>query len=199
MPRLLLLLSPLLALAGCGECVPVSLTPAELAWVAAYQPGQQVHFRSNRGAATVFTAQPLKEWHDNQNCNQLEVGKYQAIHSMLVLEPATNYGGDQAASFSLSAYKMLPEQPIELSFTLAGLLCPSSDPPGSPHPALIKLVPEAITLANGRRYPQAQRVRSGEQGTISQGTSQLRAAWWDRQAGLLRYELASGEVFDRTD
>ena len=63
----------------------------------------------------------------------------------------------------------------------------------------MKLVPEAVTLAGGRSYPQAQRLRNGENGTIYMSTTQLRAAWWDRQAGLLRYELASGEVFDRID
>ena len=71
MPKLLSFLSPLLALVGCGDCVPVDLTPDERAWVSAYQPGQRVTFRSNWGATNVLTALPLKEWHDNQNCNPI--------------------------------------------------------------------------------------------------------------------------------
>ena len=122
MPKLLLLLAPLLALVGCGDCVPVNLTSDERAWVAAYQPGQQVTFRSNRGATNVLTAQALEEWHDNQDCNQLEAGKYQPIRSTLVLTSATNYGGD-ASSFLLLAYKITPDHPAQLTFTLAGLLC----------------------------------------------------------------------------
>jgi hypothetical protein len=195
MPKLLSLLSPLLALAGCGDCIPVDLTPGERAWVSAYQPGQRVTFRSNRGATNVLTMQPLKEWHDNQDCNKLESGKYQPIRTTLVLTSAAAYG-DDSPSFSLLAYKTSPDHPAQLTFTLAGLLCQATDPPGSPNPKLVKLQPQAITLPGGRSYPAAQLMRSGQRGTIHLGISQLRAAWWDQQAGLLRYELASGEVFD---
>lgn len=195
MVKLLSFLSLLAAATSCGDCEPVSLTPSERAWVSAYRPGQQVTFRSNRGATNVLTAQPLKEFHDNQDCNQLESGKYQAIRSTLVLTSATAYSS-ASPSFSLLAYKTYPDHPAQLTFTLADLLCQATDPPGSPNPRLIKLDPEAITLAGGHRYPTAQRMRSGQHGTIHMGNSQLRAAWWDQQAGLLRYELASGEVFD---
>ncbi|RZL14942.1 MAG: hypothetical protein EOO62_04130 [Hymenobacter sp.] len=170
MVKLLSFLSLLAAATGCGDCEPVSLTPGERAWVSAYRPGQQV-------------------------CNQLESGKYQAIRSTMVLTSATAYSS-ASPSFSLLAYKTHPDHPAQLTFILADLLCQATDPPGSPNPRLIKLDPEAITLAGGHRYPAAQRMRSGQHGTIHMGNSQLRAAWWDQQAGLLRYELASGEVFD---
>ena len=198
MTKLLPLFSLLAAATGCGDCVPVNLTPDERAWVSAYQPGQQLTFRSNRGATNVFTVQPLKEWHDNQDCNPIESGKYQPIRSTLALTSATDYGSDSGTSFSLLAYKTSPDRPTLLTFSLAGLLCQATDPPGSPNPRLVKLTPEPVTLANGRRYPAAQRFRNGENGTIYMGKSQLRAAWWDQRAGLLRYELASGEVFDLT-
>ncbi|MGI4867656.1 MAG: hypothetical protein ACRYFZ_27305 [Janthinobacterium lividum] len=191
-------LLPLLSLlaTGCGDCVPVRLTPDEQAWVNVYQAGQRLTFRSNRGATNVLTVQPLKEWHDNQDCNQLEAGKYQPIRTTLVLTSATAYSSD-APSFSLLAYKTNPDRPAQLTFTLAGLLCQATDPPGGPNPKLVKLKPQAITLG-GRSYPAAQLVRNGLNGTIYMGNSQLRAAWWDQHAGLLRYELASGEVFDLT-
>lgn len=195
MTKLLSFLSLLAVATGCGDCEPITLTPDERAWVSAYQPGQRLTFRSNRGATNVLTAQPLKEFHDNQDCNQLESGKYQAIRSTLVLTSATAYSSS-SPSFSLLAYKTYPDHPAQLTFTLADLLCQATDPPGSPNPRLIKLVPEAITLAGGRRYPAAQLMRSGQHGTIHMGNSQLRAAWWDQRAGLLRYELATGEVFD---
>jgi hypothetical protein len=195
MPKLLSILSPLLALAGCGDCVPVDLTPDERAWVSAYKPGQRLTFRSNRGASNVLTVQPLKEWHDNENRNPIESGNYQPIRSTLVLTSAASYSSE-SPSFSLLAYKTSPKIPAQLSFDLAGLLCQSSDPPGSPRPKLVKLVPQPVTLANGRSYPAAHLMRNGQNGTIYLRGSQLRAAWWDQHAGLLRYELASGEVFD---
>ena len=180
---------------GCGDCVPVNLTPDEQAWVKAYQVGQRLTFRSNRGTTNVLTVQPLKEWHDNQDCNQLEAGKFQPIRTTLVLTSATLYSSD-SPSFSLLAYKTNPNRPAQLTFTLAGLLCQATDPPGGPIPKLVKLQPQAITLPSGRSYPAAQLIRSGQNGTIYLGNSQMRAVWWDQHAGLLRYELASGEVFD---
>jgi hypothetical protein len=112
-----------------------------------------------------------------------------------VLTSATAYSSG-SPSFSLLAYKTYPDHPAQLTFTLADLLCQATDPPGSPNLRLVKLTPEAITLASGHRYPAAQLMRSGQRGTIYMGNSQLQAAWWDRRASLLRYELASGEVFD---
>lgn len=192
-------LLPFLSLltAGCGDCEPVSLTPDEQAWVKGYQAGQRLTFRSNRGVTNVLTVQPLKEWHDNQDCNQLEAGKYQPIRTTLVLTSATSYSSD-APSFSLLAYKTNPDRPAQLTFTLAGLLCQATDPPGGPIPKLVKLQPQAITMPGGRSYPAAQLIRSVQSGTIHLGNSQMRAAWWDQHAGLLRYELASGELFDLT-
>ncbi len=192
MGKLLSLLS-LLTATGCGNCIPVSLLPGERAWVAIYQPGQRLRFRSNRGATNVLTVLPLKEWHENQNCNVLEAGKFQPIRTTMALTSATNYGGDSGAGFSLVAYKTSPDHPARLTFSLGGLLAQDTAPPGQPGSLL---APQALTLADGRSFPAAYLLRSGQNKTIFMGTSQLRAAWWDKQAGLLRYELASGEVFD---
>jgi hypothetical protein len=194
MTKLLSFLSLLAVATACGDCVPVDLTPDERAWVSAYQPGQRLTFRSNRGHTNVLTVQPLKEWHDNENCNWLESGNYQPIRSTLILTSAASYSN--APSFSLLAYKTSLDHPAQLTFDLAGLLCQATDPPGAPNPRLIKLTAQAVTLPGGRRYPAAQLIRSGEHGTMHLGTSQMRAAWWDQHAGLLRYELASGEIFD---
>ena len=153
-------------------------------------------FRSNRGATNVLTAQALKEWHDNENCNPIESGNYQPIRSTLALNSGTIYGSTDHPSFSLLAYKTSPDIPAQLNFDLGGLLCQATDPPGSTRPRLVKLVPQPVTLASGRRYPAAQLMRNGQNGIIYLRGSQLRAAWWDQHAGLLRYELESGEVFD---
>jgi hypothetical protein len=193
MLKLLSFLSPLLAATtGCGDCVPVNLTPDERAWVAVYRPGQQLSFRSNRGTTNTMTVQPLKEWHDNQPCNPIESGKFQPIRSTLVLTSATSYGGSQHPSLSLFLYKTHPDRPAQFNWDLAGLLLQGADlKTGKP----AQLIPQAITLANGRSFPNAQLLRDG-QNAMYLKDSQLRAAYWDKQAGLLRYELASGEVFD---
>ncbi|HEX8330092.1 MAG TPA: hypothetical protein VF629_21330 [Hymenobacter sp.] len=192
MHRLLLLLSPLLALTGCINCTPVVLTPAEKVWASVYEAGQQVRFRSNRGASNVLTALPRKEFYENQDCNWMESGKNQPLRTIVALTSAVDHGGGDHQSFSLVVYKTSPTRPATLLFDLAGLLGNLSDVPGGP---VFKLLPAPLTLASGRRYPGAYAIRNGANAIYLRG-SQLRAAYWDPQAGLLRYELASGEVFD---
>lgn len=193
MLKLLSFLSPLLAAAtGCGKCVPVNLTPDERAWVSVYRPGQQVRFRSNRGTTNTMTVQPLKEWHDNQDCNMLESGRFQPIRSTLYLTSATSYGSGQSASFSLYLYKTNPDRPAQFNWDFAGLILKGSDlKTGKPYYS----VSQPVTLTNGRSFPNAQLLRDGQNAMATRG-SQLRAAYWDQRAGLLRYELANGEVFD---
>lgn len=186
------LAAPLLASAGCGDCKPVEPTADERAWVDVYRPGQQLTFRSNRGATNVLTMQPLKQMRSNQDCNKLESGYYQPLRLTLILQSATNYGGPDNPSFTLQLDKTSPERPATLLFNLAGLLGENSDVPGG---KVFKLVPAPVTLSNGRSFPAAYAIRNGQNAIYLRG-SQLRAAYWDRQAGLLRYELASGEVFD---
>lgn len=193
MLKLLSFLSPLLAATtGCGDCVPVNLTPDERAWVSVYRPGQQLRFRSNRGATNTMTVQPLKEWHDNQNCNPIESGNFQLIRSTLVLTSATSYGGTQHPSLSLFLYKTSPQYPAQFNWDLAGLLLKGSDLKTGKQ---AQLIPQFITLASGRSFPNAQLLRNGQNAMYLKG-SLMRAAYWDKQTGLLRYELESGEVFD---
>ncbi|GAB3836311.1 hypothetical protein [Hymenobacter jeollabukensis] len=192
MRKLLSFLAPLIASTGCGDCVPVEPTPDERAWVEVYRPGQQITFRSNRGATNVLTMQPLKEMRSNQDCNKLESGKYQPLRLTLVLQSATNHGGPENPSWSLQLDKTSPERPATLLFNLAGLLGDNSDVPGG---KVFKLLPAPVTLSNGRSFPAAYAIRNGQNAIYLRG-SQLRAAYWDQRAGLLRYELESGEVFD---
>ncbi|MDO7877550.1 hypothetical protein Q5H93_22620 [Hymenobacter sp. ASUV-10] len=193
MLKLLSFLSPLLAAAtGCGDCTPVNLTPDERAWISMYRPGQQLTFRSNRGSTNRMTVEPLKEFHDNQNCNVLESGRFQPIRSTLALTSATNYGGEQSPSFSLYLYKTTPDRPAQFNWNFAGLILKGSDlKTGKPYNAIT----QPLTLANGRSFPNAQLLRDGQNAMYMRG-SQIRAAYWDQKAGLLRYELANGEVFD---
>ncbi|RTQ49239.1 hypothetical protein EJV47_13925 [Hymenobacter gummosus] len=193
MRKLLAFLSPLLAAAtGCGDCTPVEPTADERAWVGAYQPGQQLTFRSNRGATNVLTMEAIKEMRSNQDCNKLESGPYQPLRLTLILSSATNYGGEQGPSFTLQLDKTTPEREATLLFNLAGLLGNKSDVPGG---KVFTLLPAPVTLAGGRSYPNAYAIRNGQNAIYLRG-SQLRAAYWDQRAGLLRYELETGEVFD---
>ncbi|MFD1466704.1 hypothetical protein ACFQ48_00595 [Hymenobacter caeli] len=190
MRKFLSLLFPLLA--GC-TCQEVVLTPDERAWLAAYAPGAVVAFRSNRGATNTLTVQPRQEWHENTDCNYLEAGPYQPIFSQIVLRLGTQYD-DKNRDLVVNLHKITPKIPGDLKFYLAGLECTTPAQLGAPG---AKLARQACTLATtGKTYPDAYVFRNGSNGT-NRGNQRMQAFYWDKQDGLIRYELADGEVFDR--
>lgn len=179
-------------LTGCGACEEVSLPAEERAWFAPYpRAGETITFRSNRGRTVTAVVQPPKEWHTNQDCNKLESGNYQPIFVQLTLVPTEKYN-DSNLSFSVNIRKHNPEKPGFLTFDMAGLQCGTSTQPGTP---TAKLMPQPVTLSNGASYPAAYVFRNGQNCT-SYSNARLQAFYWDKQAGLIRYELTDGEVFD---
>jgi hypothetical protein len=60
------------------------------------------------------------------------------------------------------------------------------------------LIQEPCVLSTGKTYPAAYVFRDG-QNAKNYGMSRLKAFHWDKQAGLVRYELADGEVFERVE
>ncbi|MCC3160513.1 hypothetical protein LJ737_24970 [Hymenobacter sp. 15J16-1T3B] len=189
MHRLLSFL-PLL-LVGCGDCQEVHLTPEERAWFADYRPGATLTFRSNRGGSATFTVLPRQEWYENTNCNKLESGPYQPIFSQLVLRPAVSYSA-QFRDFVLNIRKTNPERAGLLTFSAAGLDGTTDALLGKPTATLRQ---QACTLSSGQSYPAAYVFRQGQNAT-AYGNSRVRAFYWDKAAGLIRYELADGEIFD---
>jgi len=184
-----------LLLTGCGTCEEVSLSPEERALFAGYQEGTRLTFRSNRGHSNSFTVLPRQEWHENTRCNTPEAGRYQPIFTQLVLRPATPYD-DKHRDFVVNMRKSNPQRPGQLAFSFAGLDCTTASQPGEP---TAKLVLQPCTLTTtGQAYPAAYVFRQGQNAT-NYGNGQLRAFYWDKQAGLIRYELADGEIFERAD
>ncbi|MCI1187610.1 hypothetical protein MON38_09275 [Hymenobacter sp. DH14] len=191
MKKLLSLLS--LLTAGCGPCEQVSLTPDERAWFPAHPAGKQIFFRSNRGNANTMTLIEQREWHTNTNCNKLEEGAYQPIHVQFGLNSATQYD-PKRPYFSITADKTRPDRPARLQLSMAGLDYPL--PSGQKIGPTDVLVQEPCTLRSGKAYLAAYVFRDG-QNAKNYGTGRLRAFYWDKQDGLIRYDLADGEVFER--
>lgn len=192
MKKLLSFLS--LLTAGCGTCEQVSLTPDERAWFPAHPEGSTVSFHSNRGSSNTMTQQKQREWYENTDCNKLESGSYQPINVQTGLKSATQYD-PKLPYFSISINKFTPKKPARLTFSISGLEYPL--PSGQRIGPTDVLVQEPCTLAtSGKTYPSAYVFRDG-QNAKNYGTGRLRAFYWDKQDGLIRYELADGEVFDR--
>ena len=190
MKKLLLFLPPLLT--SCGSCEEVLLTPEERAWFTVYQKASTVTFRSNRGHTVTAVVQPLKEWHQNTDCNQLESGKYQPIFTQLGLIPAEKYN-DSNPSFTVNIRKHNPEKPGYMTFDMAGLQCGTASKAGVPTATWQQ---QACTLSTtGKTYPAAYAFRR-DQNCTSYSNARLQAFYWDKQDGLIRYELTDGEIFE---
>ncbi|GAB2870779.1 hypothetical protein [Hymenobacter ruber] len=190
MKNILAMLS--LLTAGCGTCEEVNLTPDERAWFAPYPDGTKVTFRSNRGTTNTMLMQKRQEWHENTNCNMLEAGAFQPIFVQVVLQPATEYD-PQNKGFTFSIHKTRPNQPGDLKFSAAGL--------DYPRPAGLGVRPNELTSepctlsTSGKSYPAVYVFREG-QNAKNFGNGHLRAIYWDKHDGLIRYDLADGEVFE---
>ncbi|UOQ50887.1 hypothetical protein [Hymenobacter cellulosivorans] len=183
-----------LLLGGCGTCQEVTLSADERAWFANYTEGSRLTFRSNQGRTATATVLPRQEWHENTNCNKLEAGSYQPIFSQLVLRPAAPYDA-QHRDFVVNIRKHNPKRAGWLTLNLAGLECATAARSGVP---LAQLVRQACTLSTtGKTYPAAYVFRLGQNAT-QRGTGPVRAFYWDKQDGLIRYELAGGEIFELT-
>ncbi|RAK70618.1 hypothetical protein [Hymenobacter edaphi] len=180
-----------LLLTGCGDCEDVHLTPEERAWFADYQQGTTLTFRSNRGATNTLTVQPRQEWYENKPCNKLESGPYHFIFSQVVLRPASAYD-EKHRDFVLNIRKTHPERPGLLTFSAAGLDGTTDALPGKPTATLQQQV---CTLSSGKTYPAAYVFRQGQNAT-NYGNGRMQAFYWDKTDGLIRYELADGEIFD---
>jgi hypothetical protein len=191
MKKLLSFLS--LLTAGCGTCEQVSLTPDERAWFPGHPKGTSIAFRSNRGNTNTMTLIEQREWFTNTDCNKLESGSYQPIHVQYGLESATQYD-PKRPYFSISTDKIRPDVPARLQFSIAGLDYPL--PSGQKIGPTDVLVQEPCKLTSGKLYPNAYVFRDG-QNAKNYGTGRMKSFHWDKQAGLIKYELADGEVFER--
>lgn len=181
-----------LLLTGCVTCQQIALLPEERAWLGSYTEGQRVVFRSNRGTTATATVLKPQEWHTNTDCNWMESGKFQPIFSQIVLRPSSVYN-DKNRDFVVNLRKNNPERPADVSFSVAGLECLSAAKEGQ---ITSKLQQQACTLSTtGKTYLAAYVFRQGRNATIY-GGGQLQAFFWDKQDGLIRYELTTGEVFE---
>jgi hypothetical protein len=190
MRKLLSLLG--LLVSACSPCTKLPLSAEDRVWVAAYpRVGQEVTFRSDQGHVATYTVADRVETYNNQDCNWLEVGADQPAHFHVTLRP-TAFPQGGAHDLTLYVVKWSAQQPAQLDFRLAGLEAYFHERDDHHH---FRLQPRPCTLASGQRFPQAYYFEAGRN-AIGYGAAQLRACYWDPQAGLLRYELPSGEVFD---
>ena len=193
MKKLLSLFS--LLASACSPCYKLPLSADDRNWVAAYpRVGQVLTFRSNQGHTTTFTVAELVDTYNNRDCNWLEIGLRQPAHLHVTLRPAAFPRGGR---YDLTLYlvKWSRRQPANLDFRMAGLEAYFYEEHVR-HDYQLQARP--CTLASGRHYPHAYYFEAGRN-AVDYGVAQMRAFYWDHQAGLVRYELPDGEVFELTE
>ncbi len=190
MKKLLSLLG--LLASACHPCTKLPLSADDRAWTAAYpRVGQEITFRSNRGHVAAYRVAERIDTYNNLDCNWLEIGTTQPAHFHLTLRP-TAFPQGGAHDLTLYVVKWSAQQPARLDFRMAGLEAYFHEADDHHH---FRLLPRACTLASGQRFPQAYYFEAGRN-ALAYGTPPLRAWYWDPQAGLLRYEVLDGEIFE---
>ena len=177
---------------ACSPCTQLPLSAADQAWVAAYpRVGQELTFRSNQGHLATYRVAERVDTYNNLDCNWLAVGWEQPAHFHVTLRPTAS---PQGGAHDLTVYlvKWSARQPAQLDFRMAGLEAYFHEPDDHHH---FRLQPRSCTLATGRRFLQAYYMDAGRN-ALAYGAAQWQSFYWDPQAGLLRYELTSGEVFE---
>lgn len=193
MKKLLSLFS--LLASACSPCTKLPLSADDRTWAAAYaQVGQELIFRSNQGHTATFTVVERVDTYNNLDCNWLEIGTKQPAHFHVTLRPAAFPQGGHP-DLTLYVLKWSRRQPAKLDFRMAGLEAYFHGEYDDHH---FQLQVRPCTLASGRHYPQAYYFAAGHN-AIDYGAARLRAFYWDKQDGLVRYELPGGEVFELAD
>ena len=177
---------------ACSPCYKLPLSVDDRTWTAAYpQVGQVLTFRSNQGHTTTFTVAERVDTYTNLDCNWLEIGLKQPAHFHVTLRPAAFPRGG-GHDLVLYVVKWGHRQPANLDFRMGGLEAYFYEEHVRHD---FQLQTRACTLASGRHYPQAYYFEAGRN-AIDYGVAQMRAFYWDKQDGLVRYELPGGEVFE---
>ena len=177
---------------ACSPCRKLPLSADDRGWAAAYgQVGQVLTFRSNRGQTATYTVVERVDTYNNLDCNWLEIGLRQPAHFHVTLRPAAFPRGGRH-DLTLYVVKWSGKQPALLDFRMAGLEAYFHEEFDNHH---FRLQARACTLTTGRPYPRAYYFEAGHN-AIDYGVAAWRAFYWDQQAGLIRYELPDGEVFE---
>lgn len=186
--KILSILILLILILNSCNCVETHLTEEEKEWFSAYEKGQEIIFKSNRGNIDTIEVTEKMETHGNKDCNWLEIGRIQEHIMRIKFKPKVchNYSycdGEIYISKDNEDKKAFP------FFRIFGLEY-------VPDMKKMKLKEEKIKLEITNKFYSL--VCHFEDGINANGygMDSPKSFYWDKKEGLIKYELKDGEIFE---
>jgi len=183
----LLLLLLVIFFYSCN-CVETHLTVDEKSWFSVYEKGQKIIFKSNRGNIDTIEVAEKIETHGNKDCNWIEMGRIQEhiMYIELKTKVCHNYSYCDA---EISISKDSEDKNAFPSFRIFGLYFSKLYQKIEPQIVSVKLV------NSNKIYSSTYHFESGVNAD-GYGIDCPKSFYWDKNEGLIKYELNDGEVFE---
>lgn len=186
MKKIILIFS-LTILTSC-HCVETHLTKEEKEWFSAYEKGQSIIFKSNRGHLDTLIVTEKVETFGNKDCNWFEIGTIQ--NNMLNINFKSKTCLSEAnCEGIISISKDKPDEKEIPFIRLFGL----EFAPKAEHSLLKK---KSIKLSMTKTVYKSAYFFEDQINSNSYGSNYLKSFYWDKKVGLIRYDLYNGEVFE---
>lgn len=186
--KIAILLIALQIILNSCNCVETQLTKEEKEWFSVYKKGQAIIFKSNYGNLDTIVVTEKSEFHGNKDCNWLEVGTIQnhMMHMVFKSKDCRNKS-DCEGRIEISKDKM-----DEKSFPFFRIFGLEYAPASQKN----TLKQRSIKLTTTNKIFSASYYFEDKVNANSYGSNYLKSFYWDKNAGLIRYEKNDGEIFE---
>ena len=169
-------------------CVETHLTEDEKSWFSAYDKGQVIIFKSNLGNLDTIVVTEKLETHNNKNCNWFEIGTIQPEIMFITLKSKICHNNSYCEG-QIFISKGKESEKCYPGFSFFGLLQKNEPKYLVSNLEKIKLIVSDVT------YSQVYHFENGVNAN-GYGTNSPKSFYWDKRAGLIKYETHDGEVFE---
>ena len=176
------------------DCKQLLVTTKEKSWFRVYQSGEKVLFKSDRNHIDTFIVG--KQIDSYTICNKFELGAYQYNYVSLSLKASNCHGMSKQSfqcGFSLSFTKEHQTEKDKDCFKKMYVFDLYTDELTSMDSVLKETVNSEVS---GRRYQTYLFINGKGTDDINGGVATVQSFNWSKEHGLIRYELATGEVYE---
>ncbi|OXB10874.1 hypothetical protein B0A81_02610 [Flavobacterium plurextorum] len=166
---------------SCGKCVETNLTKEERAWFSVYEKDQTIVFKSNLGNIDSLVVTDKSETFGNKDCKWVEIGTIQNNMLKLNLRSKACKSKDFCEGIMMIS-KDQPNQQALPFFRIFGLEF-------SPNSGANKMITKKVNFDHVKLEYSDVYFFEDKLNCNSYGSNFLKSFYWDKKAGLIRYEF----------
>ena len=169
-------------------CKKVELSENEKEWVHPYLKGDTIYFQSNKGNIDTIVVIDKTEYYTNSKCNWFELGNIQNQGINIELKPSI-CRNEAYCEGIISIVKDETEETSLPFFRIFGLEYSTSS-------ISTKLIIENVKLSSTNKTYNSCYLFQSKMNANDYGDVFLKSFYWNKKAGLIKYESISGEIFE---